>query len=394
MVQQTAIYAPSRRGRLSVFWGDQVFVPSAPYLYTPTHHVDILCTLLGDTAPTAEEWKDQGLDKYGVIAVLKGPAQDAAQVEKVSHAQATSILSSLGRIQKVGPSLGSFSVSATMLQALIYEFAAELTNKVAKLDTDPHFWMPLTLPEKEYVALMAAKGEDESFLTTHYQRMAVLKDKILSTNSSANSGTTSLGLVGAVNVGKDAGWWDYGQVKLYSKNSKLLLEPDTNHDAKLLRQFLGVSSTNHNNNNTDNLTIHDGSLVSSCRVVTGGTITKSVVASVVAQSITANEAIVVNCASAKSIIAKPGSILYNVISDDDIVAHENEVIVQVTEESGEWFHLQSTMHTDGKDAWHEVLPNNTMSFDQVHKKNLNANVRKIQQQRQERFQQIQSKLGL
>lgn len=389
-MQQTGIYAPSRRGRLSVFWGDQVFVPSAPYLYTPTHHVDILCTLLGDTAPTAEEWSAQGLDKYGVIAVLEGLQENAAQVEKVSHAQATAILSSLGQIQKVGPSLGSFSVSATMLQALVTEFATELEAKVAKLDTDPHFWMPLTLPAVEYVQLMSAKGEDATFLTQHYQRMAALKDKINATSKS------SLGLLGAINVGKDAGWWDYGQVKLYSKNSKLLLEPDSNHDAKLLRQFLGASTTASRVTNTsDNVVVNDeASLVSSCRVMTGGNISHSVVASVVAQSITADHAIVVNCASAKSIIAKPGSILYNIVSEDDIVAEENDVIVQVTEESGAWFDLKSAMTIDGKDAWSVVLPQNTMSFEQVHEKNFNANVRLIQEKRQERYQQITKSLGL
>lgn len=141
VVQQTGIYAPSRKGRLSVYWGDQVFLPSVDFKYTPTHHVDIMCQLLGDTAPTAEEWAAQGLDKYGVIAVLGHG--EAAQVEKVDHATATKMLGQLGTIQQVGPSLGSFSVSASILEALSTEFGAELTAKTAKLDTDPHFWMPL-----------------------------------------------------------------------------------------------------------------------------------------------------------------------------------------------------------------------------------------------------------
>ncbi len=51
---------------------------------------------------------------------------------------------------QVGPSLGSFSVSAAMLQALSEEFAKELAEKTEKLDTDPHFWMPLTLSAKDY----------------------------------------------------------------------------------------------------------------------------------------------------------------------------------------------------------------------------------------------------
>jgi hypothetical protein len=143
VVQQSGIYAPSRKGRLSVFWGDQVFLPSVDFKYTPTHHVDIMCTLLGDTAPTAEEWTAQGLEKYGVIAVLKGKdggVAEAAQVEKVDHATATRMLGQLGTIGQVGPSLGSFSVSGTILKAMLEEYNAELIDKTAKLDTDPHFW--------------------------------------------------------------------------------------------------------------------------------------------------------------------------------------------------------------------------------------------------------------
>ena len=44
VVKQTGVYAPSRLGRLSVYWGDQVFVPNVAFKYTPTHHVDIMCT--------------------------------------------------------------------------------------------------------------------------------------------------------------------------------------------------------------------------------------------------------------------------------------------------------------------------------------------------------------
>ena len=145
VVRQTGIYASSRKGRLSVFWGDQVFLPPAVenFRYESTHHIDIMCTLLGDTAPTAEEWIEQGLDKYGVIAVMKessgeeGKVAEAAQVEKVSHETATSMLQTLGTIAQVGPSLGSFSLSAAMLEGLCDEYSIELTEKVAKLDTDP-----------------------------------------------------------------------------------------------------------------------------------------------------------------------------------------------------------------------------------------------------------------
>jgi len=67
VIKQTGCYAKSRPGRLSVFWGDQVFIPTVPVEYTVTHHVDILCSL--GPMLSAEEWHDKGMDKYGLIAV-------------------------------------------------------------------------------------------------------------------------------------------------------------------------------------------------------------------------------------------------------------------------------------------------------------------------------------
>jgi hypothetical protein len=120
------IYAASRKGRLSVFWGDQVFIPSASPTYTPQHHADILCTL--GPMPDAETWTAKGLDKYGLIAV--GASGESAQVEKVDHATATRLLESLeGGVTNVGASLGSFSVSSFLLSALMEEFASELAAK-------------------------------------------------------------------------------------------------------------------------------------------------------------------------------------------------------------------------------------------------------------------------
>lgn len=68
-----------------------------------------------------------------------------SQVEKVSFATAQKLLGSFGTVVNVGPSLGSFSLSATLLLALLEEFKPEIEAKQAKFDSDPDFWMPLTL---------------------------------------------------------------------------------------------------------------------------------------------------------------------------------------------------------------------------------------------------------
>jgi hypothetical protein len=205
VIKQTGAYASSRKGRLSVFWGDQVFIPSVEVAYVPSCHVDILCTL----GPMADEasWAEKGLQNYGLIAV--GSSGSAAQVDKVTFAQATKMLSGLGDIESVGVSLGSFSLSNTILvsavmchhglelcfgmadglthvvgwwylitqEAFMTEFKSELEAKVGKLDTDPHLWMPLTLRCEDYCELMSSKGVPAETSEAHHARMAAFMER-------------------------------------------------------------------------------------------------------------------------------------------------------------------------------------------------------------------------
>jgi len=381
VVRQTGIYASSRKGRLSVFWGDQVFLPPGVenYLYQPTHHVDIMCTLLGETAPTAQEWTDQGLDKYGVIAVLKetdsGKVAEAAQVEKVSHETATQMLEQLGTIAQVGPSLGSFSVSAAILKGLCDEYSTELTEKTSKLDTDPHFWMPLTLPEASYVQLMSQKGVDEETSKGHYSRMKAFSEKFQKDNESS-----SLGLFGAVDVGKDACWWDYGQLKLYSENSLLLLD-DQNPECKLLRKFLGI--TEEPKDAAESSMEYKHSYAFDCQLGSGS-VSDSVLSNVTAKEISADGAIIVNCCAPK-ITAGKGAILVNLVGDKEIDAPAGKVIVAVSKEDGSAMEISSRMDIDGGKAWKQVVEGNPLSFEEVRNQNMNADISKVDTKRKELF---------
>lgn len=382
VVKQTGVYASSRKGRLSVFWGDQIFVPSAPFTYIPTHHIDIMCTLLGDKAPTAEEWTEKGLDKYGVIAVSSGPGRDAAQVEKVDHETATKMLKSLGDIGSVGPSLGSFSVSASILNALCEEYSTELSSKTGKFDTDPHFWMPLTLPCEDYCTLMTQKGVPEDTSTAHHERMTKMKDSFE---------LKGMGLFGAVDVGNDACWWDYGQLKLYSTNNLKLL--DTDENSSLLRQFFGITDTVIDSKLGGDVT-SDSSMISSCSIKSGD-VKGSVLACVYTNELSAEGAIIVNC-TAKKITAGKGSILYNLIDDSEegIVANDGDVIVSVTDESGDMMELRSKNTICGGKAWKQKVEGNDYTFEEIMIKNFNSNVIKIEEMKNEMFKVASSSFGV
>ena len=343
-----------------------------------------MCTLLGDTAPTAEEWRAQGLDKYGVIAVSSASHKNAAQVEKVDHETAVQMLKNLGDIGQVGPSLGSFSVSAAMLEALCEEYSQELEAKEGKYDTDPHFWMPFTLPPEEYVTLMTQKGVDQETSRKHHERMSLMKSKF---------DLGDMGLFGAVDVGKDACWWDYGLLRLYSTNNLKLLEES--EDADLLRKFLGLTAKQMNSNVADGVVVDDACCLFSCNIRDKGQIVNSVLSSVDSMEVVADGAIIVNC-TAKKIRAKNGAILYNLVSDSDegIVADEGDVIVSVTDEDGSQMLLRSKMSICGGKAWKEIVLDNTISFEGVHENNKEANVSKIERVRKELSKKASESFGV
>lgn len=138
----------------------------------------------------------------------------------MDHATAVQLLASLGEIESVGPSLGSFSVSSDILHVLLEEFASELASKTGKLDSDPHLWMPMTLEKKAYLQLMKQKGISEDVSSPHFDRIQAMLVKFYA----QTDGKSSLGLFGPVDVGQGVFWWDYGQLKLYLKNTLLVTE--------------------------------------------------------------------------------------------------------------------------------------------------------------------------
>merc|ERR1711935_1260010 len=90
--------------------------------------------------------------------------------------------------------------------------------------------------EASYIRIMSQKDVDKATSRDHFARMKAFSEKFQKAN---DENKCALGLFGAVDVGKDACWWDYGQLKLYSQNSLLLLD-DKNPECKLLRKFLNI----------------------------------------------------------------------------------------------------------------------------------------------------------
>lgn len=367
VIRQTGAYASSRKGRLSVFWGDQIFVPNISAEYKATHHADILCGL--GPMPNEEEWARRGLDKYGLIAAC-ADGSVAAMLEKVSHADATAQTKNLGGVEKVGPSLGSFSLSAAFLKALDAGFKSELDSKTGKLDSDPHLWMPMTLSKSAYSSLMIKKGLfDEASAGAHYERVA----GIIGGFDAKSSGMT--GMFGAVNVGLDFSWWDYGQLALYIRNSLLLTE--SSDEAKLMRSFFAIPEGSRTAASCclGRCCLDLQSVVSSTRTLSGH-ISGSAIVGCAAKELKADGAVLVNCC-AQRIVAGKGAVAYNIVRHHgQLVLADNEVRVGIFSPGSTppYFEMSSRADVDGGQVFKEAVCGNYLNYQQVYDLNRGVDV--------------------
>jgi len=271
---------------------------------------------------------------------------------------------SLGAITDVGTSLGSFSVSAALLELLLEEHAPELRRKQGAYDSDPHWWMPMTLPLDAYCALMGKKGVDEDAASKHHGRIARMMAKF-------DRGGKHV--LGPVDVGGDAYWWDYGQLKLYLRNALRLTEDNVEADA--MRAFLGAPQRGAPPPVTAGAFALDASSSAADVAVATGRAERSVLANVRANAVSAEGAVLVNV-TAKSITAHPDSIAYNVVDDSDggLVLDAGDVVTDVFLEDGTKIRQKSNLAHDGGKVWKVALDANRYSFEQIYKMNLSTNV--------------------
>jgi len=374
VIRQTGIYAHSRSGRLSVFWGDQVFIPSREARYTPTHAVDILAQM--SPMPTADQWRERGLENYGLIAVRA--SGDAAQVEKVAFAEAARLVASgvIGVEGGIGVSLGSFSMSAAFTEALLAEFAPELTARRGKMDTDPHFWMPLTLDRDTYVRIMVQKQESPEVAAAHYSRMQAFRSRL-------PDGCERL--FGCVDIGTSAYWWDYGQIRGYIENTLALTAKTA--EAAAMRRFFRLPECG--GAGAPGVDADDRSVLVGCRIGSGR-IRNSVLVDVTATRVDVENAVVVGVAAPE--ITGRSILLYNVLSEVPLRPADGGVRADVIPPEGEPLICCTDHSRDGGRDWYERLPGNAMSYDAIAEHNRKTDCRAATATARRRFARLAARL--
>lgn len=316
VIKQTSIYAPMRKGRLSVFWGDQIFIPIA-IPQEAEHHIDILGRMR--PVPDSASWQAC----YGALAI--NGSGEAVLTEKADYRtfralQDEKILSCDGGF---AVSLGSFSISATMTELLMNAFSQELHAQQGSLNSDRDFWMTLTLPEDAYALLL---GND--YNEKHYETMQAIKRQL--------SGP----LFGVVDIGNDGYWWDYGTVSsYYCNNLKLVADGE---EADTMRAFFNVRRDEKNRS-----VIIDSNI--------GIEMMKdSVAVRVNSKECRSNRSLLIEV-NAPSIAAE-NAVAYRIATESPLTLPVNAV------HSGK---LHSDLTRDGKKDWDIVIPGNPCSYAEI-----------------------------
>ncbi len=363
VIFQTGIFAASRGGRLCVFWGDQVFIPSKPVEFDGNHHAEILdmrAEMPGDKASWERDWHSYGL----VIPVRdRGgePHLDVLQREKQSWQGVCNMIEQ-GIVQPdnsgtvLAKSLGCFSLSYKILLALGKEFAEEIKAKNAKLDTDPHLWMPLTSSREEFVA----GGKSEQL----WERINAFKERFL---SSVQQG---LKLFGDKDVGAETLWWDYGQVRLYHENSLKLLEES--YEGQCMREFYDLDRFRVKEQKENNLVV-ENSIVLNSQV--SGKIKDSVLVGIRADEVDVSGCTIINSSLSRAQAER--GLIYNCVATTAMEVSPNGVMADVFLPNSGRIRMKTELERDGKEDWETVLPGNPISFDKLNKLVESEDLRRI-----------------
>ncbi|MDD5092869.1 MAG: hypothetical protein PHV74_00600 [Dehalococcoidia bacterium] len=346
VIFQTGIFADSRPGRLGVFWGDQVFIPSRSANFEGNHHAEILD--IRDQIPADEESWKSSWQSYGLI--IPDAHGDALQREKQCWDDLRK-LTAVGLIKPdasgrviLGKSLGCFSVSHNLLSALLEEFAAELTEKRVKMDTDPHLWMPLTSTREQFTSAGGSPALwdrldqfKQRFMTKDQQRLRLFGDK---------------------DVGNQTLWWDYGQLRLYHQNFLKALEDS--FEGACLRQFYNLESHHIQSCSKDGLTVENSIIVNSH---IKGKVKDSVLLGVEADHLDSTASAIMSSHLGRARI--DGALIYGCIDLNEMALNTGEVAADVFMPSLGQMRMRTEIRRDGKEDWDRLICGNPYTFESL-----------------------------
>lgn len=350
VIWQSIQIAPYRKGRLSVFWGDQVFLSKAPLKRDPEHEIDIYA--ISKLLPNRAEWSSEGLDKYGLFAASSN--NECCYLEKASY----NTVEELIKKRKIDPknniaiSIGSFSITTAMTKALLEEFSKELDEKSEMMNVEHSLWMPLSLDLETYCDLMTTQGWPKHYSEAVHERMAKFKNKYSKQRKQQS-------LIGISDIGQDGYWWDYGTIKNYYNNIIKLTK--NNEESAAMRSFFGLSKR-QNVQKKPLLHIDDNSIVLGSSIKSG-IIKNSVIINVQAEDVHFEDTISIG-SILKDVTARE-SLLYNVEEGSNCYLVPSSVCANLFFKSYDPIKITTKLERDGKSDWSSKVEGNPYSYEEL-----------------------------
>jgi len=327
VIFQTQIFAKTRPGRLCVFWGDQIIIPSGNFGFEAGGEAEIFG--IRKEVPVQQNIWEMEWQHYGILV---GGEAGIMQREKLSWDEFKIIEKTVG-IKQLSKSLGSFSLSGQFLTALLKEFNLELTKKSGKLDTDFHLWTPLTSSKEEFLN----SGGDENY----WERINKFKEALFKNKTSAP-------LIIDKNLGENTFWLDFGQVSLYYQN--LLKLAEDSNEGEIMRRFFGLEKNNN---------------FISFNSKFNGKIKNSLILNSEIGDLNIEDSIIIN-SKIKRLIGKK-VLIYNLKNLKEEILNFGEVVCGVGLKNKKFLNLRTNLDRDGKKDWENKIFGNPYSYQDLEK---------------------------
>lgn len=337
VIYSTQIFAKNREGRICVFWGDQIILPSnniTPSLNSPIEILGIKYKIKF----SKEEWEKNNWQNYGILIPSENTFlhREKISFENLKEIKRNGLIKEKGGKIEVLKSLGCFSLSFQFLEKLLLEFEKELKEKKEKLDVEPALWEALTSDEKEYVKRNKNKN--------HFQRVKKLKEEFEKTTK------TKLVII-ATDLGKNTIYWDYGNLSAYFKN--ILKTREKSKEGEIAREFFGIKKY-----------FKGGNIIINSKI--GGDIKNCVILNSKIEKANIKDSVIIN-SQIKEIKNGKNNLLYYLREKNQISLLAEEVITDIKIKKGEIIRMKTKISRDGKEDWKIKLPGNPFSYSELEK---------------------------
>lgn len=337
VILQTGPFARSRGGRLSVWWGDQIFIPSR-FEGPATHHIEMF----------ARKTKvSPAMESYGLLLpgeYCSGKLREKMKIEQIDRC----VPPDPDGERYAYISMGSFSISSAFLHALLLEFEPELKGKNVRHNSDADLWQPLTSTLEEY--LEAGRSSHTWARVSRFWK-----------SFEASPGFSGLKKLGFIDMG-DSFWWDFGNVRSYQEN--LLKIMGNTREGEVMRDFFRVGSwpVCISESDTGSTEIVDSLIIGS--TIKQGSVRNSIVLNSHLKEAELDHCIVIESVVMKRLLGSL-SISYRDMERDDLLLATGEASAGIFVPPATRFRMRLKITANGKDNWRKKILDNPCTFFEV-----------------------------